>query len=160
MMSMFLFLYHQQRVRIWRTTRTGYSTASLCQLPKDIQNEINSLKHDVNHLKTTTKFILSPVNNLSTKLETAIGSINDRLTAEPCHDKTCIRGLRPFPTSSDTNRAVESLKKVRGLEFLFKVEKGCSGNKGADLLCGYRADGCAFNCAYSKLRFSHDATQL
>ena len=45
-------------------------------------------------------------------------------------------------TRSDTNRAVQSQKMVRGLKFCIYVEEGlyypCSENKGADQLHGYR----------------------
>ena len=48
-----------------------------------------------------------------------------------------------FPTSSDTNRAVQLQKMARGLKFGFrKYIDGlyylCSENKGADQLRGYR----------------------
>ena len=43
-----------------------------------------------------------------------------------------------FPTRSDANRVVQPQKMARGL----KEEEGlyylCSGNKGADQLCGHR----------------------
>ena len=46
------------------------------------------------------------------------------------------------PTRSDTNRAVQSKKQARSLEFRIyeevKVYYPCSENKGADQLCGYR----------------------
>ena len=46
------------------------------------------------------------------------------------------------PTRSDTNRAVQSQKMVRGLKFCIEVEEGwyypCSENKGDDQLHGYR----------------------
>ena len=45
-------------------------------------------------------------------------------------------------TRSDTNRAVQSLKMVRGLKFRIKIEEGlhypCSENKGTDQLRGHR----------------------
>ena len=45
------------------------------------------------------------------------------------------------PTRSDTNRAVQSQKMVRGWKFCIEVEEGlyyrCSENKGADQLRGY-----------------------
>ena len=47
-----------------------------------------------------------------------------------------------FPTWSDTNQAVQSLKMARGLKFRIKTDDGlyylCSENKGADQLRGYR----------------------
>ena len=47
-----------------------------------------------------------------------------------------------FPTRSDTNRAVQSLNKARGLKFWIKIEERlyypCSENKGADQLRAYR----------------------
>ena len=55
------------------------------------------------------------------------------------------KGLREnlssgFPTSSDTNRAVQPLKMARGLKFqIYEVELLyylCSENKGAEQLCG------------------------
>ena len=46
-----------------------------------------------------------------------------------------------FPTSSDTNRAVQSHKMARGFKFRIKEEEGlyypCSENKDADQLRGY-----------------------
>ena len=50
-------------------------------VPENVQNEISSLKNDVNQLKITTELILSSVNKLSTRLENSIGGINDRITA-------------------------------------------------------------------------------
>ena len=47
-----------------------------------------------------------------------------------------------FPTRSDTNRAVQPQRMVRGLNFWIYEEEGlyyqCSENKGADQVCGYR----------------------
>ena len=47
-----------------------------------------------------------------------------------------------FPTSYNTNRAVQSQKIVRGLKFWIEIGKGlyypCTENKGADQLHGYR----------------------
>ena len=47
-----------------------------------------------------------------------------------------------FPTSSDTNQAVQSQKIVRGSKFWIKKVEGlsylCSENKGAEQLRGYR----------------------
>ena len=55
-----------------------------------------------------------------------------------CVSKTTIW----VPTRSDTNRAVQAQKLVRGLKFCLKVEEAlnypCSENKGADQLRGYR----------------------
>ena len=49
-----------------------------------------------------------------------------------------------FPTWSDTNQTVQSLKMARGLKFWIKKVEGlhylCSENKGADQLRGYRED--------------------
>ena len=46
-----------------------------------------------------------------------------------------------FPTSSDTNRPVQTQKKARSLKFqIYEVEElhyPCSENKGADQLCSY-----------------------
>ena len=59
---------------------------------------------------------------------------------EPRCEKTGIRGFRPGPTQ--TARAVQPQKMVRGLKFRIKVVEGLhypySENKGADQLCGYR----------------------
>ena len=47
-----------------------------------------------------------------------------------------------FPTSSDTNQAVQLQKMARGLKFRIWIVEGlhylCSENKGADQLRGYR----------------------
>ena len=55
-------------------------------------------------------------------------------------------------TRSDTNRAVQSLKRARGLKFPIQKVEGlyylCSENKGADQLRGYRE-------ADLRLLFSH-----
>ena len=49
-----------------------------------------------------------------------------------------------FPNRSDTNLRVQSQKRARSLKFWSEVEKELyypsSENKGADQLCGYRAD--------------------
>ena len=54
------------------------------------------------------------------------------------HEKT----MFCFSTRSDTNRAVQSQKTARGLNFRIKKVEGlyylCSENKGADQLRGYR----------------------
>ena len=64
------------------------------------------------------------------------------------------------PTRSDTNRAVQSQKMVRGLKFwIKKVEElfyPCSENKGADQLRSIFA----FIFAYADCWFSHAAAQF
>ena len=70
-----------------------------------------------------------------------------------------------FPTWSDTNRAVQLQKMVRGLKFRNEKVEGfyylCSENKGADQPRGYReADLCLYFCIYAKRWFSDDAALL
>ena len=70
-----------------------------------------------------------------------------------------------FPTWSDTNQAVQLQKMAGGLKFqILKVEGlyyQCSENKGTDQLRSYCKELiCVFVFAYSKSRFSHDATQI
>ena len=66
-----------------------------------------------------------------------------------------------FPTRSDTNRAVQSHKMVRGLKFQIKEVEGLyypySENKGADQLRGHREAGLRLYFRICKNRFSHDA---
>ena len=46
-------------------------------VPQDLRNEIDSLKKDVNQLKTTTYLILGSINCLPDKLDNCVGVIND-----------------------------------------------------------------------------------
>ena len=74
--------YHQQCVSVGKDDPTGICLCLSCSsVPENIQNEISSLKNNVNQLKTTTELILSSMNKLSTQLEKSIGGINDRMTA-------------------------------------------------------------------------------
>ena len=50
-------------------------------IPKAVQNEVVNYKNDVKILQESTKSILLAVQGLSTKFETYIGGINDRLTS-------------------------------------------------------------------------------
>ena len=70
-----------------------------------------------------------------------------------------------FPTWSDTNRAVQLQKMVRGLKFRIEKVEGfyylCSENKVADQPRGYReADLRLCFRIYIKRWFSDDAAQL
>ena len=62
-----------------------------------------------------------------------------------------------FPTSSDTNKAVQLQKMASGLKFWIKKVEGlpylCSERKGADQLR-------VFVFAYAKCWFSHEAAQM
>ena len=74
--------FHQQCVGIGKDDPIGIWLCINCRsVPANVQNEISSLKLNVDQLKTTTELILSSVTNLTTKLENSIGGINDRLTA-------------------------------------------------------------------------------
>ena len=74
--------FHQQCVGIGKDDPIGIWLCINCRsILANVQNEISSLKLNVDQLKTTTELILSSVTNLTTKLENSIGGINDRLTA-------------------------------------------------------------------------------
>ena len=68
-----------------------------------------------------------------------------------------------FPTMSDTNKAVQTLKMSRGLKFWINEVEGlyypCSENQGADQLRGYREADLRLCFRICKSRFSHDAAQ-
>ena len=89
--------YHQQCVGIGQDDPIGIWLCLSCRsVPENVQNEISSLKNDVNQLKTTTELILSSVNKLSTQLENSIGGINDRITALT-RQKICMTLQLPKP---------------------------------------------------------------
>ena len=67
-----------------------------------------------------------------------------------------------FPTSSDTNRAVQLQKAARGLKIQVQEEEGLhylnTENKRADQVNAQLIF--AFDLAYAKSRFSHDMAHL
>ena len=69
-----------------------------------------------------------------------------------------------FPTTSDTNQAVQPQKMARSLKFWIKIEEElhypCGEKKGPDQLRSYREADLRLCFAYAKSRFSHNAAQM
>ena len=74
--------FHDICVGLGKDEPIGIWLCPTCRnVPQSVQNEVISLKNDVKNLQESTKSILLAVQGISTKLETCIGGINDRLTS-------------------------------------------------------------------------------
>lgn len=80
--SLCVVWFHDKCVGLGKNEPVGLWLCPTCrQIPRSIKNDVINLKNDVISLKETTKSILTAVQGLSTKFETCIGGINDRLTS-------------------------------------------------------------------------------
>ena len=78
--------YHDLCMGIKKDEPVGIWLCSNCRtVPQDVRKEIDSLKTNVNQLKTTRHLILNSINSLSDKLDNCVGGINDRITALKRH---------------------------------------------------------------------------
>ena len=74
--------FQEQCVGITKDEPVGLWLCPTCRnIPSSLINDINSLKQDVDNLKTCTKSILTAIHGLSSKLENSISGLNDRLTS-------------------------------------------------------------------------------
>ena len=74
--------FHDICVGLGKDEPIGIWLCPCCRnVAQSVQNEVVNLKNDVKNLQESTKSILLAVQGLSTKFETCIGVINDRLTS-------------------------------------------------------------------------------
>ncbi|MEW8544985.1 MAG: SGNH/GDSL hydrolase family protein [Candidatus Thiodiazotropha sp.] len=74
--------FHDKCVGLGKDEPVGMWMCLSCRdIPQIVKSDVISLKNDVKQLKECTQSILTAVSVLSSKLESCIGGINDRLTA-------------------------------------------------------------------------------
>ena len=75
--------YHEMCVGISKNDPIGLWFCLACRtIPQTLTRGINSLKADIDNLKQFTHSILSVAKSLPTSLESSVGNLNDRLTAQ------------------------------------------------------------------------------
>ena len=74
--------YHEMCVGIKKDDPIGIWFCSTCRkVPSDLQNDINSLKTEVNEIKTCTRSVLKAIEGLSMNFANTFGSIKDQMTS-------------------------------------------------------------------------------